>query len=82
MAGLLAYVGSYHRLSRRGVREAQEYGFPGFLYIPGAEAATSGNLMRHYALATFYAPLNWIDQAIFGAPSPVWTMCIMWHLSG
>ena len=25
------------------------------------------------ALAAFYAPLNWLDQAIFGGPSP--TVC-------
>jgi hypothetical protein len=77
---LLVYVESYRRLSHRGMREAQEFGIAGFLYVPFAEAAASEDLTRHYALATFYAPLNWIDRAIFGAPSPY--VCIMWRLSG
>jgi hypothetical protein len=77
---LLAYIGSYHRLSRRGMREAPEYGISGFLYVPVAEAAASEDLSRHHALAIFYAPLNWIDRAAFGAPGPC--DCIMWRLSG
>jgi hypothetical protein len=77
---LFAYAGSYYRLSRRGMHEARELGISGFLYVPFAEAAASEDLTRHYALATFYAPLNGIDRAVFGAPSP-W-ICIMWRLSG
>src|SRR5687768_6904939 len=34
---LAAYVGSYYRLSRRGLAEAQRYGLAGFLYVPFAE---------------------------------------------
>jgi hypothetical protein len=76
----LAYVGSYYRLSRRGIQEGQEYGIDGFLFVPFVEAAASQSLTRHYALATFYAPLNWIDRMIFGAPTP-W-INITWRLSG
>jgi len=76
---LLAYVMSYYRLSRRGISEAKDYGFDGFLYVPCVRAAASEDLTRHYAMATFYAPLNWIDRALLGAPSP-W-MCLM-RLSG
>jgi hypothetical protein len=68
----LAYAGSYYRLSRRGMREAREYGLPGsFLYVPWAEFTASGGFTRHYGLAIFYAPPNWIDRAIFGGPSPL-----------
>jgi hypothetical protein len=77
---LLGYAGGYYRLSRRGMAEAREVSIDGFLYVPFAEAAASEDLTRHYALATFYAPLNWIDRVIFGAPSP-W-ISIMWRLSG
>jgi len=77
---LMAYAGTYYHLSRRGMHEAREFGIPGFLYVPFAEAAESEDLTRHYALATFYAPLNRVDRAIFGAPSP-W-ISIMWRLSG
>jgi hypothetical protein len=77
---VLAYVGSYYRLSRRGMLEATEYGVPGFLYVPIEEASASEDLSRHYAFAMAYAPLNWIDRNIFGAPPPAW--CIMWRLSG
>jgi hypothetical protein len=77
---LMAYGGAYYRPSRRGMHEAREFGIPGPLYVPFAEAAESEDLTRHYALATFYAPLNWIDRAIFGAPSP--RISIMWRLSG
>jgi hypothetical protein len=37
LAVALAYVGSYYRLSRRGMREAKLYGIPGFLYVPVEE---------------------------------------------
>ena len=79
----LAYVGSYYRLSRRGMREANIYGVPGFLYVPFEEAAASEDLTRHHRLAMFYAPVNWIDQHLLGdhlRKSP--TCCILWRLSG
>jgi hypothetical protein len=79
-AVVMAYVGSYYRLSRRGMREAAEYGIAGFLYVPFEEAAEHEDLSRHYALMTVYAPLNWLDRALLGAPGP--TVCIMWRLSG
>ncbi len=86
IAGLslaLAYGGTYHRLSRRGMEEASTVGLPGFLYVPLQEAAASEDLTRHYWLATFYSPANWIDQHLFGdhlRKSPI--RCIMWRLSG
>ena len=75
------YVGSYYRLSRRGMREAVDYGLDGFLYVPCALAAEPENQLRDFALATWYAPLNWLDRKLFGAPRPA-TGGIMCHLSG
>jgi hypothetical protein len=80
MAAVMAYVSSYYRLSRRGMREAPEYGIRGFLYVPFEEAARHQDLSRHYALQIFYAPLNWLDRTILGAPTPGGGF--LWRLSG
>ncbi|WP_169978758.1 hypothetical protein [Tautonia rosea] len=77
---VLSYPVSYHRLSRRGLQEAEIYGIEGFLYVPFEEAAASEDLSRHYALKAIYTPANWIDRTIFGGPYP--TLCIIWRLSG
>jgi hypothetical protein len=70
LALFAAYVGSYYHLSRQGMREAKLYGMKGFLYVPVAEALAEKDLSRHHALARFYAPLNWVDQALFGSDGP------------
>jgi hypothetical protein len=72
---MLSYAGSYYRLSRRGMQEATLYGVPGFLYVPFQETAACEDLWRHHTLAWAYAPLNWLDQMIFGFPGP--TTCIL-----
>lgn len=74
-----AYLGSYYRLSRRGLREAREYGLAGFLYVPFEDAAVAEDLSLHYRLAVFYSPANWIDRQFFGSPGP--TLGITWGLS-
>jgi hypothetical protein len=63
-------VGSYYRLSRRGMREAAELQVPGFLYVSLREVTETEDLSRQYALAVLYAPLNWLDRHIFGSPGP------------
>jgi hypothetical protein len=73
------YVGSYYHLSRRGMREAKVYSMHGFLYEPAEVVFAKKDLSRHHALATLYAPLNIVDQAVFGADGPV--RDIMWGLS-
>ena len=73
LAGLLlAYAGSYYRISRRGVGEVAEYfGVEGgFFYVPVDEVQITKSLSRHYRLSTFYAPANWIDRHLSGGPSP------------
>lgn len=74
-----AYLGSYYHLSRRGMREAKIYHMKGFLYVPAAEVFAEKDLSRHYALSKLYAPLNWVDQELFGSDGPV--RDIMWGLS-
>lgn len=76
----MAYVSSYHHLKQRGLRQAADYGYDGFLYVPFEQASVSRDLSRHYAWATFYEPLNFLDQAVFGGPTP-W-VSFMWDLSG
>jgi hypothetical protein len=73
------YVSSYHRLSRRGMQEAEQYGMPGILYMPLEEVARKQDASRHYLLATLYYPLNEIDQALFDGKGPV--RSIMFGLS-
>ena len=75
----VSYIGSYYHLSRRGMREAEQFGIPGFIYISYQEYAATENLGRHFALARLYSPLNWLDQTIFGAPGPA--VCLL-RLSG
>jgi hypothetical protein len=80
LALLLAlYVGSYYRLSRRGMREAKDYNMKGFLYVPAKEVFQTRDLTRHYARVQLFAPLNWTDRVLFGAPGPA--RCILWGLS-
>jgi hypothetical protein len=78
-AVLMAYFGSYYRLSRRGMREGAEFGIVGFLYVPVQNVTEDKGLLTHSALMILYAPLNRLDHKIFGAPGP--TICLM-RLSG
>jgi hypothetical protein len=81
LALALAYVGTYYRLSRRGMREAKPYGIPGFLYVPVQEVLVPPHdLSRQRQLTAFYVPLNGIDRLFFGGDYPA--CCIMWRLSG
>ena len=83
VAGLslaLAYVGSYYRLSRRGMREASIISLPGFLYVSFEEVAASrGDLTRHHWLMAFYSPVNWIDHHLFGSETP--TRNVHWRFN-
>jgi hypothetical protein len=68
---LVAYLGSYAWLSRRGIREARDSGLDGFLYVSTDEAFATHDLRMHHSLAVFYSPASWFDQALFGTPAPV-----------
>ena len=77
---VLAYVGSYVFLSRRGIREAKEFGVEGFMYVACSKTGESEDLTRHFALVAFYAPLNWIDRELFGGEDPC--ECVASRLKG
>jgi hypothetical protein len=78
---LVAYVGSYVHLSRRGMREAQMSGLKFYFYVPLEEVAASrGNVPRHYRLVEVYRPINWIDRTFFGGSHPC--TGVTWSLSG
>jgi hypothetical protein len=80
-AVLLGYAGSYYRLSRRGMREAPEYGLEGFLYVPiepmasGDDAVWRAAYAKHLALMWFFMPANWLDHQVLGNPEAV--ECLM-----
>ena len=75
----MAYVGSYYRLSRRGMREARIISLPGFLYVSFDEVvASKGDLARHHWLTTLYSPVNWVDHHLFGSDSP--TRNVHWRI--
>ena len=67
---LFAYVGSYYRISRRGMREAVELEMEGFYYARLEHMLATHDMTQHERLSTIFAPANWLDQLIFGAPSP------------
>ena len=68
---LVAYIGSYAYLSRRGMREAREYNSEGILYMSFQDVEQSHDLTRHHRLRILFMPLNIIDQLILGADEPV-----------
>ncbi len=71
---LVAYLGSYLWLSRRGYAEADQYGMVGFYYfLP--ENSDSWRY-KNYGCVFLFWPLNAIDRALgFGrhpASEPLW----------
>jgi hypothetical protein len=61
------------------LREAKDYNMKGFLYVPAKEVFQTRDLTRHYARVRLFAPLNWTDRVLFGAPGPA--ACIQWGLN-
>jgi hypothetical protein len=71
---LLAYVGSYYVLSRRGFRETEELGFKGFYFVmPEPGDGSSQANARHIR---FYWPLIQLDLFLgtgrHPAADPLW----------
>lgn len=61
VVGLLlsVYVGSYFALYRRGVAEAERYGYDFFFYVPFADVVSAhDSTRRHQLLGPVYSPLN------------------------
>jgi hypothetical protein len=73
---VLAYVGSYYILSRRGFREADQYGFKGFYFVTPVYGGASerANQQRFQ----FYWPLIQLDILLgtgrHPAADPMWGM--------
>jgi hypothetical protein len=69
VVGLLAvtYVGSYAALYRRGVAEADAYGYRYFFYVPFADIESArGTTRQHQMLLSLYGPLNDLHHRRFG----------------
>jgi hypothetical protein len=74
------YVGTYYRLSRRGMAEAEAFGLSYFLYCPVTELSQHEELPWYHYLALWaFDPINRIDRAWFGGGEPC--RCILWGLS-
>lgn len=81
VAGLLLvlYVGSYAAFYRRGVLEAEQYGFSYFFYSPVDDVIAARDTTRqHQFLAPFYDPVNQLHRSWFGGRSPC--RCVMFTL--
>ncbi len=82
VVGLLlgAYVGSYAALYRRGVAEAERYGYDFFFYVPFADVvAARDTTARHQWLGPVYSPLNELHgRWLGGRPA---CKCVMVGLS-
>jgi hypothetical protein len=76
---LLAYVSSYHRLSRRGLRESVQYGIDGFFYHPFAEWMQTHDITKQRRLAALYWPINRIDRWVSWGKHPADN--ISWEIS-
>jgi hypothetical protein len=69
VVGLLValYVGSYVALYRRGVAEADAYGYRYFFYVPFADVVSARSTTRqHRVLLWLYGPLNDLHHRWFG----------------
>ena len=75
---LVAYFGSYAWLSRRGMREVEQFDTDGFFYVPLHDILATEDLTQHHRLAAFYAPANLIDQRLFRG---VLVRCVIFRLS-
>ena len=82
VVGLLLafYIGSYAALYRRGVAEAERYGYDFFFYVPFADvAAARDTTARHQWLGPVYSPVNELHRQWFGGRAAC--KCIMFGLS-
>ncbi|QEH39185.1 hypothetical protein OJF2_77970 [Aquisphaera giovannonii] len=82
LAVAMAYVGSYDRLKRRGLRQAADYGYPGLPYVDLPGPVDGWDFGRHCAWAIFYEPLNLVDRRLFGGSSHWACLFIMTRLDG
>lgn len=72
---LLAYFGSYYRISRRNMWDV-DCGWASFDYTAAgkgqpANLDTREASIREGVLRIFFAPANWIERTFFGGPQPL-----------
>ena len=68
---LAAYVGSYARLSRRGMAEARTVNAPYFFYCPLSDVRPYKDLPRQHRLTVVvFDPVNRVDRAWLGGGEP------------
>src|SRR5436309_2778661 len=68
---LVVYVGTYYRLSRRGMAEAEAAGMPYFFYCPLSDVSPYQNFPRQHRLSlVVFDPLNQLDRTYFGRGMP------------
>jgi len=75
VALLASYIGTYYRLSRRGMAESGEL----FFYVPVGEIHGPEDLWKHHWLRVLFYPANQIDQEVLGGPAPV--IDVTWELT-
>jgi hypothetical protein len=75
---LMAYVGSYVVLSRRGIAESQAMGGEGSCFFPPED--TDAWRAWNYGLVTFYYPLividEWLGTGKGVASEPMWKLSL------
>jgi N-acetylneuraminic acid mutarotase len=62
LALLVAYVGAYLWLSRRGYGQADQYRMIGFYYFPPEDTATWR--FKNYGCVLLFSPVNWMDRSL------------------
>ncbi len=73
------YVGSYVALRNRSIQQASQLGVDGLLYDSVNHIAITEDLGTHHVLSYLFAPLNVIDQVLFGGPAPI--RCMLFDIS-
>ena len=76
---LMIYVICYMQLRNRGLHEMKPYDSDGFLYDSVDRVFQTHDLSTHHFRQWIFAPVNFVDQQVFGGPQPV--LCMMFDLS-
>ena len=67
----ICYVSVYLILRNRGIREMRQYDSVGLLYDSVENVERTHDLSIHLFRSCLFAPLNFLDQQLFGCPGPV-----------
>ena len=75
----MSYLSAYLMLRHRSISENRQYNSDGMLYDSVEHVEQTHDLRTHHFLSILFAPLNLLDQQLFGGPPPV--RCMMFDLS-